>query len=143
MMLLAILAGCRSEEGQPVSAEVSNARGGGVAGTAGAETPASGTGVVGQLRNASGGAIELATITVTPHPAAGSGPVTLEANVSDAEGHYFHPLPPGRWNVTVTAHGYRPVSSLVVVSDGDPASHDLVLERLASGQDDEGADATG
>lgn len=142
-MLSVILAGCQSQEGMSVSTEPDNPRSDSVTGSTKRTPAAAGTGVSGHLRNPSGAGIGLATITVAPHPAGGEGPVSQQANVSDAEGHYFYPLPPGRWEVTVSAHGYRPVSSLVAVDDGDPAIHNLVLERLKSGRDDEGADETG
>jgi hypothetical protein len=77
--------------------------------------------------NPSGAPIEVATITVAPN-AAGAGPVSQEANVTDAQGRYFYPLPPGRWELTVTAYGYSPLTTSVVVRDGELEIHNVVLE---------------
>ncbi|MBA3367762.1 MAG: carboxypeptidase regulatory-like domain-containing protein [Geodermatophilaceae bacterium] len=101
---------------------------GAVAGSARTQTPVpQGAGVRGRITDKSGGPIELATITVTGSPS-GAGPVPQAANVTDAEGQYFFPLPPGEWEITFTAHRYRPAISNVVVREGEPTIHDLGLE---------------
>lgn len=91
------------------------------------EVPAQGTGVRGRVTDSSGAPIELATLTVAPPPG-GSGPSRLEANVTDADGQYFLPLPPGPWEVTVTAHRHQPATLSVEVPEGEPLVRDLELK---------------
>jgi hypothetical protein len=68
----------------------------------------------------------MATLTVVPEPA-GAGPVRQEANVTDQDGDYLLPLPPGRWTVTVTALGHPPTSWSVEVPTAGRARHDVTL----------------
>jgi len=102
---------------------------GNVAGTAssGSVTP-EGTGVTGVVTDRSGAPIELANMTVEPVDAdASAGPVTQEANVTDADGRFFVPLSPGTWRLKAEAPGHRPASVVVEVPEGAPTTHDLVL----------------
>jgi nitrogen fixation protein FixH len=85
-----------------------------------------GTGVLGRVTDEAGRPVPMATVTVVPEPA-GSGPVRQEANVTGENGDYFVALPPGRWMVTVTAHGRRPVSWPAVVPADGRAVHDVIL----------------
>ncbi len=84
------------------------------------------TGGLGPVTDETGRAVPMATLTAAPEPA-GAGPVRQEANVTDAHGDYFLALPPGRWTVTVTAVGHRPVSWPAVVPDGGQVRHDVTL----------------
>ncbi len=124
---LVVGAGCGSEEaavtaGSEFSSEVTAGPG-----QSQSEVPAQGTGVRGRITDSSGAPIELATLTVAPPPG-GSGPSRLEANVTDADGQYFLPLPPGQWEVTVTAHRHQPATLSAEVPEGKPLVRDLELK---------------
>jgi Carboxypeptidase regulatory-like domain len=98
-----------------------------VAGPSESGTPVPhGTGVLGRVTDETGRPVPMATLTAAPEPA-GSGPVRQEANVTDEHGDYFLPLPPGRWTVTVTAHGRPSVSRLVLVPAAGRAVHHVTL----------------
>ncbi len=115
-------------EGDEVSAGSGTTGDGPVAGPARTQSPeAEGTGVRGRVTGTAGVPVELATITVTGGPRT-DGPVSQQANVTDAQGRYFFPLPPGQWEITVTAHRYDPVTRTLVVSEGEPTTHHVVLE---------------
>ena len=86
-----------------------------------------GTGVLGRVTDETGRPVAMATLTAVPDPA-GSGPVRQEANVTGEDGDYFIPLPPGRWTVTVTAHGRPAVSWLARVPADGQAVHHLTLQ---------------
>jgi hypothetical protein len=99
-----------------------------VFGSAESGTPVpSGTGVLGRVTDTSGAPVAMATLTASPDRSAGR-PVRQEANVSDADGWFFLPLPAGGWTVSATALGYRAASVAVEVADGQ-VHHDLVLVR--------------
>jgi hypothetical protein len=85
-----------------------------------------GTGVLGRVTDADGRPVPMATLTATPEPS-GAGPVPQEANVTGADGDYLLPLPPGRWTVTVTAHGHRPSSTPLEVPEHGNVAHDVTL----------------
>jgi hypothetical protein len=98
-----------------------------VAAPPGSGTPVPfGTGVLGRVTDETGRPVPMATLTAEPEPA-GAAPVRQEANVTDDHGDYFLPLPPGRWTVTVTAMGHRPVSWLAVVPAAGQALHQVTL----------------
>lgn len=97
--------------------------------TAGSPTGApevTGTGVAGRVTTVDGAPVGMATLTAVPEPA-GRGPVRQEANVSDADGWFFLPLPPGTWAVTVTPPRQEAVTVTVTVPDRGAASSDVVL----------------
>jgi len=122
-----VVAGCGAKEDPVGGSTSSDSSEGNVAGTpdVGATTP-QGSGVRGRVTDASGGPIELATLTFAPQT--GSGPVTQEANVTDADGRYFLPLPVGEWTVTVTAVGFRPSTLRVQVSERKQLVRDVVMK---------------
>ena len=124
VLVLYVLAGC-GKGGVTLARD----DGGNVAGTAssGPVTP-KGTGITGVVTDRSGGPVELANMTAEPVEGdAPTGPVTQEANVTDAEGQFFVPLKPGTWRLTARAEGYRPATEVVEVGDGAPTTQDLVL----------------
>lgn len=103
--------------------------GGVTAGPAQTQPPelAEGTGVRGRVTDTSGEPIELATITVALGVEA-TGPARMDANVTDADGRYFLPLPPGPAEVTISAHRQQPATLSLTVPEGDPLVRDVVLE---------------
>ncbi|MBA3372541.1 MAG: carboxypeptidase regulatory-like domain-containing protein [Euzebyaceae bacterium] len=86
-----------------------------------------GHGVRGRVTDSSGEPIELATIMVARGEEA-TAPARMDANVTDADGRYFLPLPPGPAEVTISAHRQQPVTLSVVVPEGEPLVRNLVLE---------------
>ena len=82
----------------------------------------------------SGAPIELANLTARPVDVdAPTGPVTQEANVTDVDGRFFVPLPPGTWHLEAEAPGYLPATQLVVVVGNAPATQHLVLGPRVTG----------
>ena len=121
-------AGCAGGE-QAVGAGSEPTSGGVTAGPAQTQPPelAEGTGVRGRVTDTSGEPIELATITVALGVEA-TGPARMDANVTDADGRYFLPLPPGPAEVTISAHRQQPATLSLTVPEGDPLVRDVVLE---------------
>jgi hypothetical protein len=121
-------AGCAGGE-QAVGTGSEPTSGGVTAGPAQTQPPelAEGTGVRGRVTDTSGEPIELATITVALGVEA-TGPARMDANVTDADGRYFLPLPPGPAEVTISAHRQQPATLSLTVPEGDPLVRDVVLE---------------
>jgi hypothetical protein len=121
-------AGCAGGE-QAVGAGSEPTSGGVTASPAQTQPPglAEGTGVRGRVTDSSGEPIELATIMVARGEEA-TAPARMDANVTDADGRYFLPLPPGPAEVTISAHRQQPVTLSVVVPEGEPLVRNLVLE---------------
>ena len=76
------------------------------------------------------GAAPLAEVTVLAGALdSGTPPVPELAVVTDAQGLGFWPLRPGRYEITVSAGGYRPAAKPVTVEAGRIATLDFVIER--------------
>jgi hypothetical protein len=50
------------------------------------------------------------------------------AGVTDGDGRYVWQLADGTWDITVSAPGFRPATTMVVVRSGAAVRADLVLE---------------
>ncbi len=59
-----------------------------------------------------------------------SPPIPEIAIVSDEEGRYAWRLPPGRYEISVSAEGYRGAAKQAVVRPGEVTRLDFVLERI-------------
>jgi Carboxypeptidase regulatory-like domain len=84
------------------------------------------TGVQGRVTNPAGEPV--ATASVVRAPVDSTAAVTQEAAVTDADGRYFWPLPPGTWEITISAPGLRTASRRVTVVDGQRARLDFALQ---------------
>lgn len=109
----------------------------GCGGSVGAQTPPSraltdGTGTVemtmtgvrGTVTDGAGAPVPAAT--VDRRPVASSAPVTQQAAVTGPDGRWSWALPPGTYDIAVTAPGGH-AAGRVVVGAGPPAVLDLVL----------------
>lgn len=86
-------------------------------------------GVVGTVRNAAGQPVEMVLVqprALDPNAAA----VPEIAVYSGKDGRYSWDLPPGRWELTAVADGYRTTRKSVTVGTTGPATLDFVLERV-------------
>lgn len=59
------------------------------------------------------------------HP---GNPVSEIGIITDAEGHYRWLLLPGRYSITVSRDGFRPVTQSTVIKMGEPANLNFVLK---------------
>lgn len=115
VVLVALVGACGSESSSS-SGSTSSPAGSGSA------TPV-GTGVQGRVTDETGAPVPRATISSD----AASGRVAQSANVTDAEGRFFLPLPPGTWEVSVAAPGHEPTEFEVEVADGEQVQQEVVL----------------
>ncbi len=116
-MFVLLVAGCGGSLGaQP---RASAALTGGTGGVEMATTGARGT-----VTDGVGAPVPAAT--VDRRPVGGSGPVTQQAAVTGPDGRWSWALPPGTYDIVVTAPGGH-AAGRVVVGDGTPAVLDLVL----------------
>jgi hypothetical protein len=84
-------------------------------------------GVVGRVVAADGHPI--ANAWIRPASLERPGPPIPEiAIVSEADGRYRWPLPPGQYQVSVSADGYREATRPVTVSPGTTVTLDFVLD---------------
>ena len=84
-------------------------------------------GVVGTVRSTGGQPVEGAL--VQPRALDPNAPAVPEiAAYTGPDGRYSWDLPPGRWELTVSADGYRPATRQVTIEAGGPATLDFTLE---------------
>jgi hypothetical protein len=69
-------------------------------------------------------------LVVPKSPDEPSPPIPEIAIVSDEEGRYAWRLPPGRYQISVSAAGYRETAREAVVRAGEVTRLDFVLERI-------------
>jgi len=110
--------GREASSGNAVSSAGPSTRGG-------ADAHASMTGVEGRVVTATGDPVP--TATVVRIPVGAPTPVTQEVAVTDLDGHYFWPLPPGAWDIRIEAVGRQPLTQRVVIVDGQRATLDFVM----------------
>ena len=85
-------------------------------------------GVTGRVR-ASGGAAIVGAMVQPRALEANARPIPEIAIVSDGEGRYVWRLFPGKYEISVSAEGYAPVTATVAVAGGQVTTQDFVLER--------------
>jgi hypothetical protein len=86
----------------------------------------SATGVLGRVTSSRGDPVVTASVARTPVDS--HRPVTQEAAVTGDDGRYFWALPPGLWEITISAPGFRTASRRVTVVQGQRATLDFVLQ---------------
>lgn len=93
---------------------------------AGSQTQSAVEGATGTVTSSSGGPIVGAL--VVPRGLDANSPAVPEiALYTDAEGRYVWSLPPGQWELTVTADGFRSETKTVAVAQGALAVLDFTL----------------
>ena len=107
--------------------------------------------VTGTVSDASGGAVEGATVTATPRGTTGTAWVTA-ATVTDRDGHYRLGVAAGAYQIEAARDDYLPDSTSVTVADA-PVTADLrlvpagviegVVKDVATGAPVEGAEVSG
>jgi hypothetical protein len=95
--------------------------------TSGPPDVAGQSGVSGRVTSAAGGGpVAGAAVEVAARDPQRPSPAL--AGVTDGDGRYVWQLADGTWDITVSAPGFRPATTMVVVRSGAAVRADLVLE---------------